>query len=205
MKKFFSRLGHYIWIIFLNGLFAILPFALTIALFTFLYRFINTWLEPIYRWEPSFIRAIPGSAIIVVILVVFLVGLLIRFLFLEPLIHAVERFFFSIPLMRPVYGGMKQLVRAFSVKDEFLFQRVVMIKFIQSQTYSIGFVSSELPDWVQNVQTSEKLYNVFVPTTPNPTSGFLVQVTESQMIPVNLTRQEAMSLIISGGIVKPNR
>lgn len=195
---------HLIRSIFLNGLLTILPFTLTIALFSFCYRVLNNWLAPVYHLEPPYLQSIPGSQIIVVIAVIFLVGLFIKLFFLEPLIHFLESIFFKIPLMKQVYSGIKQLVHAFNIQDEMAFKKIVMVPFPTQHTYCIGFLTSEVPPQVIPF-SSERFYNIFIPTTPNPTSGFLVQIAEKDVIVVNLSRQEAMSLIISGGIIQPDR
>ena len=204
MESRIYRAVNWIWLIFLNGLLTLLPFTLTLAFFTFIYRILNSWLMPIYELEPSVVRAIPGSAFILVVGAIFIMGVLVKFFFVTPLIHFIEGLFFKIPLMRQVYSGIKQLVHAFNFQDEMSFQKVVMVPFPHEKSYAIGFLTSELPAWVHE-NSGETLYNVFVPTTPNPTSGFLVQVPQSQIKITSLSRQEAMSLIISGGIIKPMR
>lgn len=203
-KEKFIILLHQIRSIFLNGLFTILPFTLTIALFTFIYRIINNWLQPIINLEPVYLQTIPGSHIIIVLLVIFMVGLFIKLFFLESLIHLLEAIFAKIPLLKQVYGGTKQLVQAFNIQDEIAFKKIVMVPFPTNASYSIGFLTSELPPQVINF-SNERFFNIFIPTTPNPTSGFLIQVAEKDIIVVNLTRQEAMSLIISGGLIQPER
>lgn len=203
-KKHFYTIWQNIQTIFLSGLFTLLPFTLTIALFIFSFRIINSWLQPVYQWEPEYLRSIPGSQIIFVIAVIFLFGVLIRILFLEPLIHFLERIFFKIPLMKQVYGGFKQLVNAFSVQSEIAFKKVVVVPFPTPTSYSIGFLTSEIPPRILPF-AQEKYFYVFIPTTPNPTSGFLIQIAEKDIVSIDLTRQEAMSLIISGGIIQPDR
>jgi len=203
-KLFAMKVLEFIRSAFLSGLFTLLPFTLTVALFTFCYRIISSWVAPVTEWEPSYLRTIPGSQILFVLLLIFLTGLIIKLFFLEPLIHAIEGIFFKIPLMKQVYGGIKQLVNAFNIQDALAFKKIVLIRFPTSSSYSIGFLTSELPTIAAPVIT-EKYFNVFIPTTPNPTSGFLVQVPEKEIIPLDLTRQEAMSMIISGGIILPDR
>lgn len=204
IKQKISDFFHRIRSIFLNGLFTLLPFTLTLALFTFCYKILISWLAPVYHLEPPYLQSIPGSQIIVVIAAIFLVGLIIKLFFLEPLIHFLESIFFKIPLMKQVYGGIKQLVHAFNVQDELAFQKIVVIPFPTSHTYCIGFLTSEVQPQVIPFST-ERFYTIFIPTTPNPTSGFLVLIPEKDILVINLTRQEAMSLIISGGIIQPER
>lgn len=123
---------------------------------------------------------------------------------LNPLIHALERLVFKTPLVSPIYSGIKQLVHAFSTQDHISFKRVVYIEFPRQGVYSIGFLTSEVPVALSPSATV-RFFNVFIPTTPNPTSGFLVMFPENTLITSDLTRQEAMSLIISGGIIQPDR
>jgi uncharacterized membrane protein len=203
-KQFAIRVLEFIRSVFLSGFFTVLPFTLTVALFSFSYRLISSWVAPIADWEPASLRCLPGSQIIFVLLLIFLIGLVIKLFFLEPLIHAIESIFFKIPLMKQVYGGIKQLVNAFNIQDALAFKKIVLIRFPTATSYSIGFLTSELPLGVAQT-INERYFNVFIPTTPNPTSGFLVQVAEKDIIPLDLTRQEAMSMIISGGIILPDR
>lgn len=198
--RFLSHIQSLFW----SGLFTLLPITLTIALFTFLYRIIMNWLAPIYHWEPVYLQKIPGSQIIFVVLVIFVAGVVIRTFFLAPLFHAIEALFFKIPLMRQVYRGIKQLVHALSTPNELSFQKVVFVRFLGTNVYSIGFLTGQVPV-VLLANQSKQFFHVFIPTTPNPTSGFLVQVAQEDLILTQLTRQEAMSLIISGGIVQPER
>lgn len=204
LKQKILNLIQWVQLIFLNGLLTMLPFILTIALFNFSYRMLNNWLSPVYHLEPPYLQSIPGSQIIVVILVIFFVGLFIKLFFLEPFIHFLESIFFKIPLMKQVYGGIKQLVHAFNIQDELAFKKIVMVPFPTTTSYAIGFLTSEMPIQITHF-SSERFFNIFIPTTPNPTSGFLVQIAEKDIIVINLTRQEAMSLIISGGIIQPER
>lgn len=95
-------------------------------------------------------------------------------------------------------------VQAFSIQDKITFKQVVLVEFPRPGIHSVGFLTSELaPELTLN--NPQKCYGVFIPTTPNPTSGFFVVVPESDMHIVDLTRQEAMAMIISGGIIQPER
>lgn len=202
----YKKVLHGIWSIFLNGLFTLLPLTLTIALFRFSFKLLKGWLQPVERLiERTFLIDIPHSEILIVILFIFLVGLILHFFFLKQLIHGAEELIFRIPLVRPVYSGIKQLVSAFNVKEETLtIKRVVLIEFPRNGIYSVGFLTGELPLEL-SPNKEHKYFNVFIPTTPNPTTGFYIILPEHQLIEVDLTRQEGMSLIISGGIILPER
>lgn len=202
----YKKILHGAWSIFLNGLFTLLPLTLTIALFRFTFKLLKGWLSPIERLiERTFLIDIPHSEILIVLVFIFVVGLILHFFFLKQLIHAVEELIFRIPLVRPVYSGIKQLVSAFNVKEDTLtIKRVVLVEFPRNGIYSVGFLTGELPTQLAP-NTHHKYFNVFIPTTPNPTTGYYIIVPENQLIEVDLTRQEGMSLIISGGIILPDR
>jgi len=201
-----SSTFHTIWSVFLSGLFTILPLTLTIALFKFSFRLLKGWLEPINNLiEQTFLIHIPHSDILIVLLFIFLVGLILRNWILLQIIHGVESLIFKIPLVRPIYSGFKQLVDAFNVKEEKLtIKRVVLIEFPRKGLYSVGFLTGELPAEIAPTQ-DQKYFNIFIPTTPNPTTGYYIILAEKELIEVDLTRQEGMSLIISGGIILPER
>lgn len=206
LSKLVSRITHFIWSLFLSGLFTILPITLTIALFNTSFKLIAGWLQPLRAFtQRTFLDAIPYAEVIVAIAAVFLIGAFIQIVVLNPLIHAFENLLFRIPLVRPVYSGIKQLVAAFSFQNKVTFQQVVIVEFPRKGMYSIGFLTGELAPEIAPHQ-GEKYFNIFVPTTPNPTTGFLVILSEKDIHPVNnLTRQEAMTMVISGGIVQPDR
>ncbi|HZW60795.1 MAG TPA: DUF502 domain-containing protein [Candidatus Babeliales bacterium] len=191
--------------IFLNGLIAILPITLTIAIFRFSFKLIKSWVAPVSKIMPTFLIAIPHSEIILVILFIFLLGILLRLFVLRTAIFAFEALLFKIPLIRPIYSGVKQLVHAFNPQDTFSFKKVVLVEFPRKGLYSLGFVTSEASHHITPPDKSQNYFSVFVPTTPNPTTGFYIILPEEDIIVIDLNRQEAMALIISGGIIQPER
>lgn len=227
-KKTISQTVNWLGSVFLNGLFTLLPITLTIALFTFVFRQIIYWLAPLKLWllQHQWLTAslpqssvscvqvgqlevhLPYVEVILVSVFIFFVGLIMHSLLLKRLmqsiLYLIESFVFKIPLVRSVYGGIKQLVHAFSMQDKLSFKRVVYAEFPRTGIYSLGFLTSELPQEVSPTQ-DVKYFNIFIPTTPNPTSGFLIILPEKSIHVVNLSRQEAMAMIISGGIIQPER
>jgi uncharacterized membrane protein len=198
------RIAEMIKAIFFNGLLITLPITLTLAVFLFLFKMLKGWLAPIYRLEPIYLQKIPHSEILLVIIVIFIIGAIFRFFFLKTFYHVLESLLLKIPLFNPVYSGIKQLVQAFTLPDKLTFKKVVLVEFPRTGIYSIGFLTSEVPPALAPT-TDKKFYKIFIPTTPNPTTGFLISVPENEFKVIDLTRQEAMSLIISGGIVQPER
>lgn len=193
------------WTFFLSGLFTILPFTITVALFNMSFRIIISWLEPLRSFiSPSILQKVPFAEVILAVAIILVIGTLYNLFILRPFVHALEGVVFKIPLIRPIYSGIKQLVHAFGSQDKFTFKQVVLTEFPRKGMYSLGFLTSELsPELSPN--TSERFYNIFIPTTPNPTSGFCIILSEKEIALIDLTRQEAMSMIISGGIIQPDR
>jgi len=202
MNSPFSTVASYVRSLFFNGLFALLPIALTVFILHALFTLIKRWLEPILGIMPEWLRNIPHIEIVVVLLFILLIGAILRSFLLNQLIYHLESIIERIPLVKPVYVNMKQLVRALTVQDN-SFKKVVLVEFPHKGSYAIGFLTGQLhPDLAPNKKV---LYNIFVPATPNPTSGFYLITAESDFVILDLTRQEAMTLIMSGGIITPAR
>lgn len=205
LKQIFFRSLEIIRSLFFNGLLIVLPITLTFAVFHTFFKLIKGWLEPLNNYLPCCFQIIPQSEIIVVFTLILIIGIFVKFFLLKHLIHAVEnQLVFRIPLVRPVYSGIKQLIGAFTSQDQSSLNTVVILEFPSPGIYSIGFVTGQMPPAIAP-NNQEPHYNLFIPTTPNPTTGFFVVLPESKFKVIDLTRQEAMALIISGGIIRPNR
>jgi len=190
--------------LFIKGLIFLLPIAITFSLLSFCFNLIISWLIPLRQLNLPFLQAIPYYEIIVVILFILAVGAFLKTFILKPFIKFIENIFAQIPLISTVYFGTKQLIKAFSGQDKTGFKDVVYVEFPRPGIYSIGFLTSQVP--VEIAPNSEKIYyNIYIPTTPNPTTGFFVILPQDQFKHANLTRQEAITLIISGGILQPEQ
>lgn len=204
IKQYLKTVYHYIWSTFLSGLFTILPLTITVGLFVISFKLLKKWVEPISQFKPVIIAWIPHADIILVLLLIFLIGVIIRLFVIDPAIHLFERLIFKLPLVRPVYSGIKQLVFAFDPQNTVSFKKVVLVEFPRQGMYSVGFLTGEFPEAISPTHEIQ-LFTVFVPTTPNPTTGFFVMLPMKDITVVDLTQQEAMALIISGGIIQPER
>ncbi len=201
-QNMLSRFIHFLWSLFLNGLFTILPLTLTAALTIFSFKLVVGWLEPLHRFVEGTIFDVPYSEVILIIVFIFLIGAVLKLLILRPIIHAVEALIAQIPLIRPIYAGIKQLVDAFSIQNKITFKQVVLVEFPRKGLYSLAFLTSELPQEIAPNST-QQFFNIFIPTTPNPTSGYFIILPEQDITKINISRQEAMAMIISGGIIQP--
>lgn len=187
--------------LFLEGLLTLLPITITLWFFSFIFTFIRAWLTPLRVLVPVSLQNLPFAEVLVVIVVIILFGLLTESFIIKRLWSFFESLLEQIPLLRPVYFGIKQLVLAITQQEQESFQKIALIEFPRKGVYSIGFITSPVPP---NIINSEKKYlSAYLPTTPNPTTGFYIMVPEDECIIITITKQEAMSLIMSGGIVKP--
>lgn len=198
-KSIFISLVDAVSSLFLSGLLLILPITLTIAVFTISFRVLLGWLEPLKKVGFTF----PYSEVILAIAIIFIAGALYNMFISRPIIHAIERLFSRIPLIRPVYSGIKKLVHAFSFQDKASFTKVVRVEFPKKGTYSIGFLANQVDEKIAP-DNKKKYFTIFIPTTPNPTSGFLILLPEEEITIVDISRQDAMAMIISGGIIQPD-
>lgn len=204
-NNFITRIFENITSIFLNGLLTILPITITVALFTFSFKLIKSWVRPIQNIEPIYLKKIPHSEVLLVIAFIFLLGFVLKYFLLEHIIHAIEKILGRIPLLSTVYSGVKQLIHTITGKGSTSeFQNIVFVEFPKVGMYSLGFLTGQLSKEIApNIE--ESLYNIFIPTSPNPTTGYYVACKEKDFFVVNLTRQEAIAIIISGGIIAPEK
>ena len=199
----FRSVLHEIQTLLITGILTLLPLVLTITAILFCFRIIAEWVAPIRTYEPLSLQAIRFSEYGVIILLILAAGAITRFILFSYVIESFEAILKRVPLVRHIYFGVKQLVGMFtSTGEKALHHRPVLIEFPRSGTYSIGFVTGIVgPSWAPTAD--EEWISVFVPTTPNPTTGFYLIVPRRNCRSLQLTRQEAMALIISGGVLQP--
>lgn len=190
---------------FLTGIAVIIPIGLTVYILFGVINLMDKILKIIpRRFQPDelFNFHIPGLGVIFTLILIFIVGLVTKSYLGKKLVKLGEWFVDKIPLVRGLYQAIKQLVdTVFSDKSQ-SFKKVVIIEYPRKGIYAVAFVTGEAKGEVQ-LKTSQKCINVFVPTTPNPTSGFYIMVPEDEIINMDMTVEEAFKLIISGGIVAP--
>jgi uncharacterized membrane protein len=204
IKGFFVFILETIKAIFLTGFLTLLPITLTVALFAFSWRVIQGWLEPLNRIRPAIFEQIPHAELILVLLFIFITGTILKLFVMRSAINILESILEKIPLVRSVYGGIKRIVNAFGTQDKESFRQVVLVEYPRNGVYCIGFLTSEFPQEL-SPDTKQEFSHVYIPTTPNPTTGYLAIIPAEQITKISLSRQEAMALIISGGIIKPTR
>ncbi|UCF72255.1 MAG: DUF502 domain-containing protein [Deltaproteobacteria bacterium] len=200
MKGLRTSLKNY----FLTGLLVILPVFVTVYIVLFLIRGMDAILRFIpARYLPeTYLHYIPGLGLILAIILISAVGVLTRNFAGRRVVQFWEDMVDRIPLVRIIYSGVKQLLEAFFVQKTGAFRRVALLEYPRRGVYVIGFITGESRGEVQR-KTNKTMINVFVPTTPNPTSGFYVLMPEDELVVLDMTVEDAFKLIISGGIFTP--
>jgi uncharacterized membrane protein len=185
---------------FVTGILVLLPLAVTVWL---LWRIISAVEGGVARvMERLDLTYYVGYGFLVVIAIIFAAGLFAQNVIGRKLVRFVERLVTKIPFVSKVYLTVQQIRDAFIGREHALFQNVAVIEYPSPGLYTICFVTSTAREEVQR-KTEEQVVCVFVPTTPNPTSGFLIFVPEDKLIPLSMTVEEAMKLVISGGALVP--
>ena len=196
---------------FLAGIAVILPAAITAWLFVTLWDLLDKpvrdFLEHIGRSTgiAAYVKLseLPGLGLVIVVAIIFLAGITAKSFIGSQFIRLAEYIVERLPLVRSIYTGIKQLSDAiFAGAGGKSFNRAVLVKFMGEDAYAVGFVTGETKGEAQ-LLTPERVVNVFVPTTPNPTSGYLLMVPADRLIELHMTVEEALKMVISGGMVAP--
>jgi uncharacterized membrane protein len=187
------------------GLLIWIPIMVTVWVVRFLSGILDNsivLLPPSWRPEAMFGQYIPGFGIVLSIFVLLLTGVLVRNLFGEKIVESVEGLIRRIPVVGPVYGGAKTFSETVLTDKGTSFKQVVMVEFPRKGAWSIGFLMSENFAEVR-ARTGADMVNVFVPTTPNPTTGFLIVVHRSEVMFMDTTVDDAFKMIFTLGVITP--
>lgn len=189
---------------FLAGLLVFLPVVITLWFLGWVIGLLDGLLDVLPRWAHpnSYLPfAIPGLGAIVTVTLILFLGVLTKGVATRRFLAAWESIFVKIPIFRGIYTAVQKLVEAFLGQSQSS-RQVVMIEYPRKGVYTVGFAMGRA--WADlEAQRNEQLVNVFVPTTPNPTSGFYLLVPSADISPLNITMEEALKLITSGGLITP--
>ncbi|MDD5583204.1 MAG: DUF502 domain-containing protein [Candidatus Marinimicrobia bacterium] len=184
---------------FLSGLLVVIPLGITLFALQFLFLFFDNITGQYFREFLPFY--IPGIGLLFSIIVILLIGIFVNHWLGKKLFHSLERRIVKLPLLGSVYTVTRQILEIFgSSRKRREFQKVIFLQYPKEGIWTIGFVTGHSLS-ANNTQ----LYNVFVPTTPNPTSGYMIFIPIEDAVESPLTIEEGMRIVISGGIVAPPR
>lgn len=183
----------------LVGFMVAFPLVVTIFFARFIFGLLDKWFRPIS--ERLFGEQLVGVGLIVSIFILLLLGVAATNVIGARLFSFFERRITGLPLLSPIYQGARQITEAIQLHDTAEFQRVVLLPFPNQNVRSIGFVTRDMRG--ANAFGDQASAMVFVPTTPNPTSGYLVVVKQVDLTAMDMTVEEGVKLVISGGLLTP--
>ncbi len=204
-QSFGARLRRY----FLTGLVICAPVVITLYLTWTLIQWVDGWVKPYippgYSPDTYLPFPVPGFGLLVALLMITLVGFLTANLIGRSIIGYGERVLARMPVVRSIYSALKQIFETVFREDSDSFQSVAIVEYPRKDIWALAFVATDTLGEVQARLDGQagQTVSVFLPTTPNPTSGFLLFVPKSDVIILDMTVEEAAKLVISAGLVAP--
>lgn len=183
---------------FLAGILIVVPIGATILILVWIFNQIDSILHLQPLIERMLGRPVPGVGFGITILLIYLVGVTASNVLGRRLLRYGESLVTRIPMVRQLYSGIKQIFESFSTPSKTGFMQVVLVEFPRKGMRTIGFITNESLD-----KSGKKLLNIFIPTAPNPTSGFLQIARESEITRTNISVDDALKMVVSAGRVSP--
>lgn len=201
-RSFWLRCRNY----FITGIIVVAPLALTIYLVSLVVNVIDHRIVPLIpvRYNPDTYLpfAIPGIGVVIMVVVLTMIGWLTTGLVGRTVVRVGENLLDRMPIVRSIYSALKQIFETVFTQNSRAFRDVVLIPYPRPGCWALGFATGttkgEVQDAIQDV-----VVNVFLPTTPNPTSGYLLFLPQKDVIFLNMTVEQGIKLVISGGVVTP--
>jgi len=191
--------GRWIRTRLLVGFMVAFPLVVTIFFARFFFGLLDRWFRPIS--ERLVGEQLIGVGLVLSLLTLLVLGVLATNVLGGRLLHFFEKLLSGIPLLSPIYQGARQITEAIQIHEATEFQRVVLLPFPNQNVRSLGFVTRDFP--APTAFSGEPSSLVFVPTTPNPTSGYLVVAKHEDLTVLDMSVEEGVKLVISGGLLTP--
>lgn len=181
---------------FFTGFLILVPVGATILILIWIFNAIDSILQPLIHL--MFGRPVPGIGFGIMIVLIYLVGVIAGNVGGKRLIRYGESLLEKVPVVRPLYRSIKEIVDSFSPSSKTGFVETVLVEFPRKGIWTIGFITDE-----SQAQTGETQLNIFIPTSPNPTSGFLQIVRQEEVIRTDIPVDDALRMVVSAGKVSP--
>ena len=205
-KEVFMKLGAKIRAYFFTGILVTAPVAMTFylayKLIAWVDTLVNKMLPPKFLPDTYLPFTVPGLGFIILIGLLILIGMFATGFLGKFFLKLGEWIVYKLPFISSVYSLIKQVFSTFLSNKNNAFNKVVMLEYPRKGLWILGLVSTETEGEMKD-KLSSPMLNVFIPTTPNPTSGFLIFVPKSEVIEMDISVEDAIKFIISGGIVNP--
>jgi len=191
---------------FLTGLLVTAPISITILAAWLFIDFVDQKVTPLipqaYNPETYLPFSLPGLGLVIVLAVLTIVGMLTAGFVGKLIVRVSESIMARMPVISGIYSATKQIFETVLAQKSQAFREAVLIEYPRRGIWAVGFITGTTKGEVQNL-TAEDCVNIFLPTTPNPTSGFLLFVPKGDLVPLNMSVEQAVKMVISGGIVTP--
>ncbi len=201
-RGLFARLRTY----FLAGIIVTAPIGITLYLAWLFVDFVDSRVTPLipakYNPETYLPFSVPGLGLLVLVIVMTLIGALAAGYVGRALVHSGERLLARMPVLRNVYGALKQIFETVFAERATAFRQVVLIEYPRKGCWAMGFATGTTKGEVQDV-IEDEVVNVFLPTTPNPTSGYLLFLPKRDVTFLKMSVEDGIKMVISGGVVTP--
>lgn len=181
---------------FIAGILVVVPIGASIFVLGWIFQAIDGILQPLISaiWH----RTIPGVGFATTVVVIYLVGVIASNIVGKRLVRYGESLLARVPVFRHLYTGVRQVLEGFATPDKTGFMQVVLVEFPRKGIRAIGFITNELTD-----RSGEKLLSVFIPTAPNPTTGFLQIMREEEVVQTGISVEDALKMVVSAGRMIP--
>ena len=198
------RLRNY----FLTGLIIVAPLAITAYLTWTFIGWVDSWVKPyipqVYNPDHYLPFAVPGFGLVTALFLITMIGFLTANLVGRSILGFGESLLDRMPLVRSLYKGLKQIFQTVLAEQSGSFKQAALIEYPRRGLWSIVFIATDTRGEVNNRLPEEESISVFLPTTPNPTSGFLLFVPRKDVIILDMSVEEAAKMVISAGLVSPD-
>ena len=204
-KGFWARIRGGLKRSFLTGLLVIVPIGITFFIISWVITFTDSILDFLpARLHPKTYIPIPGWGFIITFLIILISGMLATNIFGSRLLAFWNTLIDRIPFVRTIYGSTRQILEAFFMSTGRHFQRPVLIEYPRKGLWSIAFLTGTTREMIQK-KVGKKMVSVFLPSTPNPTTGFFMMLPEEDVKELPISVEDAAKLIISAGMISENK
>jgi len=191
---------------FLAGILVTAPISITFYLAWLFIHFVDRQVTPLipeaYNPTTYLPFGLPGLGLVILVVVLTVIGAMTAGILGRFLVRTSEGLLARMPVIRSIYGAVKQIFETVLAQQSTAFREAVLVEYPRRGIWAIGFITGRTEGEVQNI-TEEEVINIFLPTTPNPTLGFLLFLPRKDIVPLSMTVEEAIKMVISGGIVTP--
>jgi len=190
---------------FITGLLVVVPLYITIYIFTLIVGF----MDGAYHLLPEVLQPdkylpfqVPGLGVLITLTGILIAGVITQNFMGRWLLHLAEKILMKVPVVRIVYNASKQFMETFFAKEHEGFRKVALVEFPCKGIWSLGFLTGKVCEELQK-KTPEEMLNVFLPTTPNPTSGYYAIIPKREVILLDMSIEDAFKVIMTGGMISP--